>query len=330
MRPLHRPRRLRQHPNFRRMVREHHIFVDDLIYPLFIKAGQNLKEPIASMPGQFQFSVDQLSAEIEEIIALDIPAVLLFGIPAEKDLLASDSYADDGIVQQAIAAIKKQAPNLMVITDICCCEFMSHGHCGVVDESCCYGPDVDNDKTLPLLAKQAVSHATAGADMVAPSGMMDGAVEVMRHALDEAGFEKLPIMGYTVKYASSLYGPFRDAAEGAPSFGDRKTYQMDVCNANEALREAHLEVEEGADILMVKPGTLYLDIIRELKNEYPEFPLAVYHVSGEYAMLKAAAEKGWLDETNVMMETMVAFKRAGANMIITYYAKDVAKYLMSH
>jgi porphobilinogen synthase len=328
--PKTRLRRLRKSAAMRALVSETQLNLDKLILPLFIKHGSNIKNPIASMPGHYQLSVDMLEDEIKSITSLGLKSVLLFGIPAEKDPLGKDAYADNGIVQTAIRAIKKIAPNLLVISDICFCEYTDHGHCGVVTEHA-HGSevDIDNDKTLALLAKQAVSHAKAGSDVIAPSGNMDGMVAAIRNALDEAGFSHLPILSYSVKYASAMYGPFRQAAEGAPQFGDRRTYQMDVANSNEAMRECALDIAEGADMLMVKPAHTYLDIIYRVKQRYPEIPLCAYHVSGEYSALKAAAEKGWLDERRSALEVLTSIHRAGADFIITYFAKDVAGWLKS-
>ena len=318
---MNRTRRLRKTENIRRLVRENKLSVDNLIYPLFIEEGKNIENEIVSMPGIKRFSLDRISKELDEVVALDIPAVLLFGIPTEKDDVGSETWNDEGIIQQAIRFIKKNYPNLYVITDVCFCEYTNHGHCGVI-----YDNYVDNDATLPNIAKQVISHARAGADMVAPSGMMDGMIDTIRKALDNTGFENLPIMSYAVKYSSAFYGPFRDAADSAPAFGDRKTYQMDPANRNEAMREATFDNQEGADILIVKPALSYLDIIRDLKNNF-DIPIACYNVSGEYAMIKAAAEKGWIDEEKVMMESLLSMKRAGADIIITYFAKEVAKIL---
>ena len=318
---MFRTRRLRKNENIRRLVRETSLSVNDFIYPLFIEEGVNIETEIASMPGIKRFSLDKLSKELDEVSALKIPAVLLFGIPAKKDDTGSETWNDEGIMQQAVRFIKKNYPNLYVITDVCFCEYTSHGHCGII-----HNHDVDNDATLPNIAKQVVSHAKAGVDMVAPSGMMDGTIETIRQALDDAGFYDLPIMGYSVKFASAFYGPFRDAADSAPAFGDRRTYQMDPANRNEGLREATYDDVEGADILMVKPALSYLDIIRDLKNNFDK-PIACYNVSGEYAMIKAAAEKGWIDGERVMMESLLSMKRAGADIIITYFAKEVAKLL---
>jgi porphobilinogen synthase len=319
---MNRTRRLRKTENIRRLVRENRLTVDDLIYPLFIEEGTNIETEIVSMPGIKRWSLDRISKELDEVVALDIPAVLLFGIPSKKDEIGSETWNDNGIMQNAIRFIKKNYPNLYVITDVCFCEYTSHGHCGVIHDN-----DVDNDATLPNIAKQVISHAKAGADMVAPSGMMDGMIATIREALDNTGFYDLPIMSYAVKYASAYYGPFRDAADSAPTFGDRRTYQMDSSNRDEALREATYDDQEGADILMVKPALAYLDIIRDVKNNFDR-PVACYNVSGEYAMIKAAAEKGWIDGDRVMMESLLSMKRAGADIIITYFAKDVAKLLL--
>ncbi|WP_196886833.1 porphobilinogen synthase [Aureivirga sp. CE67] len=318
---LNRTRRLRKTENIRRLVRENSLSVNDLIYPLFIEEGENIETEIPSMPGIKRFSLDTLHKELDEVVDLKIPAVLLFGIPANKDCEGTETWNDDGIMQQAIRYIKKNYPSLYVITDVCFCEYTDHGHCGIIHDN-----DVDNDETLVNLAKQVISHAKAGVDMVAPSGMMDGTIQTIREALDNTGFYQIPIMGYSVKYASAFYGPFRDAADSAPSFGDRRTYQMDPSNRDEGLREATFDDEEGADILMVKPALSYLDIIRDLKNNFDR-PIACYNVSGEYAMVKAAAEKGWIDGERVMMESLLSMKRAGADIIITYFAKEVAKLL---
>jgi porphobilinogen synthase len=319
---MFRTRRLRKTENIRRLVRENKLSVDDFIYPLFIEEGTGIETEIPSMPGINRYSLDTISKELDEVVALKIPAVLLFGIPSKKDDEGTETWNDDGIMQQAIRFIKKNYPSLYVITDVCFCEYTSHGHCGVIHDN-----DVDNDATLVNLAKQTVSHAKAGADMVAPSGMMDGAIAMMRESLDNTGFANLPIMGYSVKYASGFYGPFREAVDSAPSFGDRRTYQMDPSNRDEGLREATFDDEEGADILMVKPALSYLDIIRDLKNNFDR-PIACYNVSGEYSMVKAAAEKGWIDGEKVMMESLLSMKRAGADIIITYFAKEAAKVLM--
>jgi porphobilinogen synthase len=319
---MNRTRRIRKSENIRRLVREHKLTIDDLIYPLFIEEGENIETEIVSMPGIKRLSLDRMHTELDEVVKLNIPAVLLFGIPTEKNDTGSETWNDDGIIQQAIRLIKKNYPGLYVITDVCFCEYTSHGHCGIIHDN-----DVDNDATLPNLAKQVISHVKAGADMVAPSCMMDGMIETIREALDSTGFHNIPIMSYAVKYASAFYGPFRDAADSAPAFGDRRTYQMDPSNRIEGLREATFDDQEGADILMVKPALAYLDIIRDLKNNFDR-PIACYNVSGEYAMIKAAAAKGWIDEERVMMESLLSMKRAGADIIITYFAKDVAKVLL--
>ena len=316
-----RTRRLRQSPALRAFAQEHTIASADLIYPLFVIEGDDIRHEIASMPGQYQLSLDHLDAEIDELLALGIPAVLLFGIPAVKDDQASGAYAEDGIVQRAVRQIKAHAPQLLVITDVCCCEYTSHGHCGIV-----VGDVVDNDLTLPLLARTAVSHARAGADIVAPSDMMDGRVAVIREALDAAGFVSTPILSYAAKYASAYYGPFRDAAESTPTFGDRRTHQMDPANAREAVREIDLDLAEGADAIIVKPALAYMDIIRAAR-ERTLVPIVAYNVSGEFAMVKAAAERGWIDERRIVQETMIGFRRAGADRIITYHAKDIARWL---
>ena len=318
---MNRTRRLRKTENIRRMVRENQLTVDDLIYPLFVEEGENIESEIVSMPGIKRFSLDRISNELDEVVSLNIPAVILFGIPSAKDEIGSETWNDNGIIQQAIRYIKKNYPSLYIITDVCFCEYTSHGHCGIIHKS-----DVDNDATLINIAKQSISHTKAGADMIAPSGMMDGTVAMIREALDNSGFMDIPIMAYSVKYSSAYYGPFRDAADSAPSFGDRRTYQMDAANRDEALRKATFDDAEGADILMVKPALSYLDIIRDLKNNFDR-PIACYNVSGEYAMIKAAAEKGWIDGEKVMMESLLSMKRAGADIIITYFAKDVAKLL---
>jgi len=317
-----RTRRLRKSEGIRRLVQETKISVDDFIYPLFIEEGNNIETEIVSMPGIKRYSLDTISKELDEVVALNIPAVLLFGIPSEKDDTGTETWNDNGIMQQAIRFIKKNYPKLYVITDVCFCEYTSHGHCGVIHNN-----DVDNDATLVNIAKQVVSHAKAGVDMVAPSGMMDGTIAMIRKSLDNTGFVDLPIMAYSVKYASAFYGPFRDAADSAPTFGDRRTYQMDPANRDEGMREANFDDQEGADILMVKPALSYLDIIRDLKNDFDR-PIACYNVSGEYAMVKAAAEKGWIDGEKVMMESLLSMKRAGADIIITYFAKEAAKFLM--
>lgn len=324
--PKTRLRRLRQHQTLRDLVRETQLNVCHLVLPLFIRHGSDIKKPIASMPGHFQLSVDRLEEEINTLLVLGIKGVLLFGIPEQKDPQGLDACSDNGIIQTAIPVIKKAAPHLLVMTDVCFCEYTDHGHCGVLIERNSQH-DIDNDKTLALLAKQAVSHAKAGADLIAPSGMIDGMVHAIRQALDEADFQHIPILSYSVKYSSSLYGPFREAAEGAPQFGDRRTHQMDVANVNEALRECGLDIAEGADMLMVKPAHAYLDVITRVKQTYPALPLGAYHTSGEYAMIKAAGEKGWLDERNAALEVLTSIRRAGADFIITYFAKDAAKWL---
>ncbi|WAC07575.1 MAG: porphobilinogen synthase [Thermodesulfobacteriota bacterium] len=319
--PVYRARRLRRNETLRRMVRETFLRVDDLICPLFVRPGKGVKNPILSMPGQFQFSVDTLVQEAQKVYDLGIPAVLLFGIPKAKDEIGSEAYARDGVVQKAIRSLRDAIPELIIIGDICLCEYTSHGHCGVVK-----GNEVDNDATIDILARMALSHAEAGADMVAPSDMMDGRVGAIRKVLDEQGFTHIPIMSYAAKYASGFYGPFREAAESAPQFGDRKSYQMDPANAREAMREIRLDIEEGADIVMVKPALFYLDIISRVRMEF-DLPIAAYSVSGEFAMVKAASQLGWIDEERVMMEILVSIKRAGADLVITYFAKEAAKLL---
>ncbi len=321
--PRSRPRRLRRTESLRALVRETRIDVTDLIYPMFVIEGKGIKREISSMPGISQFSPDLLPPEVEEVAALGIPAVLLFGIPQEKDEVGSTAYHPQGVVQRAIQAIKLAAPELLVVTDVCLCEYTSHGHCGVVVNGY-----VDNDQTLPLLARMALSHAEAGADIVAPSDMMDGRVKAIRETLDEKGHQHIPILSYAAKYASAFYGPFREAAESAPQFGDRRSYQMDSANVREALREVEQDIAEGADIIMIKPALAYLDVIREVRNTF-NHPLAAYNVSGEYAMVKAACQQGWLDEQQVVMETLTAIKRAGADIILTYHAKDVAQWLQT-
>ncbi len=325
---MFRPRRLRKNEMIRAMVRENHLSVNDFIYPLFVEEGENVKKEIATMPGVFRYSLDQLDAELKEIVELGIPSIMLFGIPKHKDEIGSESWNDEGVVQTAIRYIKLNYPQLYVIADVCFCEYTSHGHCGVLVPAVGAkdGMDVDNDKTLINLEKQSISMANAGADLLAPSGMMDGMISTMRDALDLNEFSDIPIMSYAVKYASAFYGPFRDAADSTPSLGDRKTYQMDPANRIEALKEAALDVEEGADILMVKPALSYLDIIRDLKDTH-DLPLAAYNVSGEYAMVKAAAQNGWIDGEKVMMEKLVSMKRAGADIILTYHAKEAARLL---
>ncbi len=319
--PEYRARRLRRNDTLRRMVRETHLRVDDLIYPMFSAFGTGIKKEISSMPGIFQQSIEHIVAEAKEVCDLGIPAVILFGIPEEKDALGQDAYAEKGIIQETIRAIKAAVPKLLVITDVCMCEYTDHGHCGVIKDG-----DVDNDETLKLLAAEALSHARAGADIVAPSDMMDGRVAAIREILDANGFSHIPVMSYAVKYASAYYGPFREAAESIPQFGDRRSYQMDPANRIEALREAELDVQECADFLMVKPALAYLDILRDLKERF-NLPLVAYNVSGEYSMIKAAASKGWIDGERVMMETLTGMKRAGADLIITYHAKEAAKLL---
>lgn len=320
--PDFRPRRMRANARTRSFIGETRLDVSDFIYPLFVKPGLDCRDEVPSMPGVYQYSIDRLDDEVDELKALGITAVILFGLPEHKDPLGSEAYADDGIVQQAIRAIKRHDPDLYVITDVCLCEYTDHGHCGQLDES----GYVDNDATLRLLAKEAVSHARAGADMVAPSDMMDGRVAALRAALDDAGFANLPILSYAVKYASAYYGPFRDAADSAPAFGDRRTYQMDPANTDEALREAKLDIDEGADMIMVKPALAYLDVLRRVTDTY-HFPTVAYNVSGEYALVKAASEKGWIDERRLVLETLLSIKRAGACAIITYHAKDAARWL---
>ena len=321
--PKHRPRRLRKNEIIRKMIRETTLSVDDLILPLFITFGKGRKIAIKSMPGHYQLSVDNLAKEVKEIKSLGIPAVILFGIPEHKDEVGSEAYNPKGVVQHAIKTIKDKAPELIVITDVCMCEYTSHGHCGMIK-----GGDVDNDATLELLAKEALSHAKAGADMVAPSDMMDGRVGAIRKILDENNFSNIPIMSYAAKYASAFYGPFREAAESTPQFGDRRSYQMDPANSNEALREVRLDIEEGADIVMVKPALPYLDIIRRIKDEF-KYPVAAYNVSGEFSMIKAANQLGWMDGERAMMESLISIKRAGADLILTYFAKEAAKILGS-
>ena len=339
--PIARPRRLRLSAGLRAMVRETELVAKDLIYPLFVTHGDHVRHAIGSMPGVFQLSVDQLAAEAESVAELDIPAVLLFGLPEAKDAVGTENFAAQGIVQQAIRTLKDAVPDLVIITDVCLCEYTDHGHCGVLNSLGGTVRDgngslphshleegyVLNDETLAVLARVAVSHAEAGADIVAPSGMMDGMVLRIRQALDSNDFGHLSIMSYAVKYASAFYGPFRDAADGAPKFGDRKTHQMDPANAREALREAGLDVDEGADFLMVKPALAYLDVIRRVKDRFPILPLVAYNVSGEYSMIKAAAANGWLDERSTVLETLTGMKRAGADLIITYHAKDTAAWL---
>lgn len=319
--PDYRPRRLRQSSAFRRMIRENRLHVDDFILPLFAVNGKNIQNPIPSMPEQYHLSLDQLVVTARRAVELGIPAIILFGVPTKKDALATGAYAASGIVQQAIKAVKDALPDLAVITDVCLCQYTDHGHCGVVE-----GRGVDNDATLDLLARTALSHAEAGADMVAPSDMMDGRVAEIREALDENSFSHIPIMSYAAKYCSAYYGPFREAADSAPKFGDRRTYQMDPSNALEAIREVTMDIEEGADIIMVKPALAYLDVICRIREEI-DLPIAAYNVSGEYAMIKAAAQKGWLDGQKVMLETLTAIKRAGADLILTYFAMEAASLM---
>jgi porphobilinogen synthase len=316
-----RHRRLRQTANMRALVRENYIRLEDFIYPIFVIEGQNIKNEISSMPGIFQFSLDRLSEEMDEVVSLGIKSVLLFGIPAEKDECGTGAFHDHGIVQEATRFIKEHYPDIIVVADTCLCEYTSHGHCGVIE-----GDQVLNDPSLKVLAQTAVSQARAGADIIAPSNMMDGFVAAIRQGLDEAGFENVPIMSYAVKYASAFYGPFRDAADSTPQFGDRKAYQMDPANRMEALREAESDVSEGADFLIVKPGMPYLDIVRDVKNHF-HLPIVTYNVSGEYSMVKAAAANGWIDEKAVVMEMLTGMKRAGSDLIITYHAKDAARWL---
>jgi porphobilinogen synthase len=319
--PLYRPRRLRESTLIRRMVRETRLGVENLILPLFAVHGRGVREPIGSMPGVFLLSLDELAKEAKDVAGMGIPAVLLFGVPASKDPRGSEAYSEDGIVQQAARMVKETIPDLLVATDVCLCQYTSHGHCGVVEDG-----RVRNDASVDLIARVAVSHVEAGADLVAPSDMMDGRVAAIREALDEAGYLETPIMAYSAKYASAFYGPFREAAESAPQFGDRRSYQMDPANSIEALREVGLDVDEGADIVMVKPALPYLDVIARVKQEFG-IPLAAYSVSGEFAMIKAAARLGWLDEERVVMESLTAIRRAGADLIITYLAKDAARLL---
>ena len=318
---MRRFRRLRQTEEMRRFVRENRVSTEDLIYPLFVEDGENIKTPVPSMPGVYQYSIDRLDEVLDEVTACGIPAILLFGIPAHKDEVGSGAYDPDGITQRAIRHIKEKYPKLLVIADICLCEYTSHGHCGVVEDGC-----ILNDETLPLLAKAAVTNADAGADIIAPSDMMDGRVAAIREALDANGHVNTPILSYSAKYASGYYGPFRDAAGSAPHFGDRRSYQMDPPNAREAIREIRDDMEEGADMIIVKPALAYLDILKTVREEFL-VPVVTYNVSGEYAMVKAAAQNGWIDEKRIVMENMIAMKRAGADRIITYHALDVAKWL---
>ncbi|MFZ1289951.1 MAG: porphobilinogen synthase [Melioribacteraceae bacterium] len=319
--PEKRLRRLRYNPIVRDLVRETILTKNDLIYPLFVAPGENFRKEISSMPNVYQLSIDNIVKECKELVSLGIKAIILFGIPEHKDEVGSDAYSENGIIQKAIRAIKSKVKNLLIITDVCLCEYTSHGHCGILK-----GEEILNDETVSLLVKEAVSHAKAGADLIAPSDMMDGRILEIRKGLDENGFKNIPIMSYAVKYASGYYGPFREAAESTPAFGDRKSHQMDVANSLEALREAESDISEGADIIMVKPAGAYLDIIKSVKDKY-QMPTAAYQVSGEYSMIKAAGKLGWIDEERVMMESLIAIKRAGADIILTYFAKDVAKYL---
>ncbi len=319
--PIYRPRRMRATENLRRMIRETRLTVDNLVYPLFVTEGKEIRNPVGSMPGVYQLSIDTLLVEVAEVVGLGIPAVILFGIPSKKDERGSEAYAQSGIIQEAVRAVKDAYPDLIVITDVCLCEYTSHGHCGIIKNDM-----VDNDATLEVLARVALSHVRAGADMVAPSDMMDGRVKAIREILDSNGFSNVPIMAYSAKYCSSFYGPFRDAADSAPKFGDRRSYQMDPPNVREAIREVSLDIEEGADIVMVKPALAYLDVIRVIRDNF-EYPVAAYNVSGEYSMIKAAAMQGWIDEKRVVMEVLTAIKRAGADIILTYFAKDVARWL---
>lgn len=320
---IHRPRRLRRNDALRSLVRETRLAVEDFVLPLFACPGSGVRREISSMPGVYNLSVDEIAREAAEAHDLGVRGVIVFGLPETKDETATGAYAEDGIVQRAIRAIRKAAPELIIIADTCLCEYTSHGHCGVVRDG-----EVLNDESLKLLARTAVSQAQAGADIVAPSAMMDGQVRVVREALDEAGLNQTPIMSYAVKFASAFYGPFREAADSAPAFGDRRAYQMDAANAREAMREAALDYAEGADILMVKPATVFLDILKMVRDRF-DLPLAAYHVSGEYALIKAAAQKGWIDEQRVMMETLTSIKRAGADIIITYYAREVVKTMIT-
>jgi porphobilinogen synthase len=319
--PVYRPRRLRESPLLRQMVRETNLRVDDLMLPLFAVHGRGVRDPIGSMPGQARLSIDELLKECKDAASMGIPGVLLFGLPREKDPRGREAYADDGIIQQAIRAVKDTIPDLLVVTDVCLCEYTSHGHCGVVEDG-----RIKNDPTLELLSRTALSHAESGADMVAPSDMMDGRVAAIREALDEGGFVETPIMAYSAKYASSFYGPFREAVESAPQFGDRRSYQMDPANASEAMREVALDIDEGADIVMVKPALPYLDIVARVKSDFG-VPVAAYSVSGEYAMIRAAGRLGWLDEERAMMEALTGIRRAGADIVITYFARDAARLL---
>lgn len=320
--PIYRPRRMRANENLRSMIRETELSVKDLIFPIFVVPGKNIKHEIESLPGNYHWSLDRVMECVDEVVSLGIPSVILFGIPSYKNAVGSSAWDMEEPVQQACMLIKAKYPELVITTDVCLCEYTEHGHCGVLENGC----TVNNDETLPLLAKVAVSHAKAGADIIAPSNMMDGYVQAIRNALDEAGFTNIPIMAYSAKYASAYYGPFRAAADSTPAAGDRKGYQMDPANSDEAIRETALDIEEGADIIMVKPALAFLDIVQRMHDTFNR-PLCVYNVSGEFAMVKAAAEKGWIDEKRIVMETMLGFKRAGAKMIITYHALDVAKWL---
>lgn len=327
--PKYRSRRLRQNKNFRRMIRDTRLSVDDLVMPFFVRSGKNIKKAISSMPGIFQLSIDNLIKEAKELMGLGVPAIILFGIPDKKDESAGQAYARDGIIQKALEALKDKLPEMLLITDVCLCEYMSHGHCGIIKrrktQSSKHG-FVDNDATLELLSKTALSHAEAGADIVAPSAMMDGQVKCIREVLDQNNYSDTPIMAYSAKYASSFYGPFRDAVESPPRFGDRSSYQMDSANSDEAMREIMLDINEGADIIMVKPALSYLDIIRRAKEKF-NLPVAAYSVSGEYSMIKAAQKNGWIDGDKAMLEILVSIKRAGADIIVTYFAKQAAKKL---
>ena len=319
--PVLRLRRLRMTGNLRRMKRETRLSVSDLIYPIFVQDGRNIKQEIPSMPGIYRFSIDRVAEEVEKVVEAEIPAIILFGIPAEKDSMATQAWVEDGIIQRAVRFIKEKFPELVVITDVCLCEYTDHGHCGIVKDG-----KILNDETLDIIKKIALSQVEAGADMVAPSGMMDGAVGAIREVLDEYGYGEIPIMAYAAKYASSFYGPFRDAAESAPAFGDRRSYQMDPANIREAMMEIELDIQEGADIVMVKPALPYLDVIREARNRF-DYPLAAYQVSGEYSMIKAAGKLGWLDEKRAMWEATIAIKRAGADLILSYFALDLARMI---
>ncbi len=321
--PVYRPRRFRRTENLRRMVRETRLSVDNLVYPLFVMPGKGVKNPVQSMPGVFQFSVDRLLEEVSSVVELNIPGIILFGLPEKKDETGSEAFDDNAPVQQAVGQIKKMWPELSVMTDVCLCEYTSHGHCGILE-----GSEVQNDATLEVLAKVALSHARAGADVIAPSDMMDGRVAAIRDELDENGFDQTAIVAYSAKYCSGFYGPFRDAADSAPKFGDRRSYQMDPANSNEAVREVSLDIEEGADMVIVKPALAYLDIIRRVRQECDR-PVAAYNVSGEYSMIKAAAANGWIDGDRVMMEVLTSMVRAGADLILTYFAKEAAALLQN-